>query len=141
MIDYEIYFTGKVVKGELQGIPKGKLREELKQFEDQSVELIIRRKRKKRSSAQNRTYWMYVSILAEETGFSKDEFHEIIKMKFLKDERVDEKTGEVYPYLKSTSKLSTVEFNYLFEQLYQWAAETFHVTLPKPKEQIEMGLE
>jgi len=36
-----------------------------------------------RSAAQNRLYWMWIGIIAQELGYSKDEMHEIYKERLL----------------------------------------------------------
>ena len=44
---------------------------------------------KQRSNQQSRYYWgIVVQILSEHTGFTKDEVHELLKRKFLKDIRM-----------------------------------------------------
>ncbi len=138
--DFQIYMTGKVVEGEMQGIPRKRLKEELRHFEGKPIELIIRRKKKHRSNQQNRLYWVYMGMIGEYLGYSKDEIHEICKYKFLKKETADETTGEIFQYIQSTSKLSTVEFMEYIENLYKWSAETFGLTLPEPNSQMEMNV-
>lgn len=138
--EFEIWMFGKVEDGKLMGIPKKKLAQQLKHFEGKSIELTIRKKKKYRSIQQNRVWWMYMNILSDELGYDKDTMHEICKMKFLKSEAVNEKTEEVYQYVKSTSALSTTEFQDLFQSLYAWASETFGIVLPEPNTQIEMQL-
>jgi len=135
---YEIYKTGKVTNGELVGISRKKLKEELAYFEGVNVELIIRKKKKHRSLQQNKLWWLYMGMLGEYLGYDKDAMHEICKFKFLKKEAVDETTGLIFEYIESTSKLSTVDFMELIEKLYQWSSETFNVTLPPPNTQVEM---
>ena len=103
--EYEIVYYGAVKDGQLTGIPKKKLQRELQYFEGVSVELIIRKKRKIRSYEQNRLWWLYQTILADHTGIDKNDMHEICKFKFLKTEAVNEKSGEVFEYIKSTTKL------------------------------------
>ncbi len=140
--DYEIYKSGKVDdEGNILGLSRKTLKEELKYFKGKNIELIIRRKKKHRSIQQNRLWWLYMTMLGEFLGYSKDEMHEICKFKFNKKEVVDETTGEVFEYVQSTSKLSTVEFMERIEALYKWGAETFGVTLPSPGSQLEMEIE
>jgi len=101
-------------------------------------EVTICKKSKHRSTQQNRWWWCCVTILSNELGYSKDQMHEICKFKFLKHELVDEKTGEVFEYLKSTTELTTTEFSTLIESLIQWSAETFNCVLPYPNEQTTL---
>lgn len=138
--DYTIYKTGKVVDGELQGISRQKLKAELGYFNGKPVELIIRKRKKHRSNQQNKYYWVLISIISDHLGYDRDTIHEIVKYKFLKKESVDNNTGEVYEYVCSTTKLSTVEFLEYVENIIRWSAETFSIVLPLPNEQIEIEL-
>ena len=79
-----------------------------------------------------------MTIMAEHLGYQKEEMHEICKYRFLKRELVNENTGEVYEYLKSTTDLTTVEFSELIEVVIQWSAESFSIILPMPGEQLSM---
>lgn len=105
----------------------------LKEFE-----VVIKSKKKDRSTHQNRYYWLCVSIVAGELGYSKDEMHSIIGYKFLKRERVNETTGEVFEYIESTTKLTTVEFIEFMDSFRLWSAEALNISLPLPNEQFEL---
>ena len=110
----------------------------LKQFAEKEVTIDIKRKKSKRSIEQNSLWWVYMTILSGEIGYSKEEIHEICKFKFLQREKVDEKTGEVFKYCGSTAKLNKSEFADLISELQQWSAETFSIVLPSPEEQIKI---
>lgn len=45
--------------------------------------VVIEDTKPKRSGQQNRLLWMYYKLIAEETGHSPEEIHEIMKRKFL----------------------------------------------------------
>jgi len=87
-----------------------------------------------RSSEQNNWLHGCIHILAKELGYSKEEMKSIVKMKFLKREKVDEKTGEVFEYLAETHKLDKMEFSELMEELLHWSDTTFGILLPLPKD-------
>lgn len=133
---YEIIHTGKVIEGTLTGIPKKELANELKFFEGKSVDLIIRKHKKYRSIYQNRYYWMIITMIGNDIGNTKDEMHDILKFKFLKAEKVDENTGEIFPYIRDSSDLSTVEFEDYLSEIRKFAAEYLHMNIPLPNEQI-----
>jgi hypothetical protein len=107
-------------------------------FEGKAVHITVDKHSGKRSHRQNALWWVYVTILASEIGYNKNEMHEILKMKFLKKEKVDEKTGEVFEYLGSTTSLNKTEFGEMINSLVQWAAETFNVVMPLPNTQLEI---
>ncbi len=62
----------------------------------------------------------------------------LIALWFFRVEKVNEETGTVLEYTKSTTELSTVEFIEYMDQVQQWASEEFDVYLPDPGEQIEL---
>lgn len=136
----EIQYFAKVKwDGTLEGLPKTKLRRELKRmFSGRSVEIIIREKKKHRSAQQNRYYWLIVSMLSDHTGFTREELHAILKKRFLSTEKVFEDTGAVYEYIRSTTELSTVEYEEYLESVRRFAAEDFDMVIPLPNEQIEI---
>lgn len=119
---------------------KGKLEQEIIASGLKEFDVTIEKKKKHRSAEQNKWYWACVTIIANELGYQKDEMHEIIKFKFLKGEKVDEKSGEVFEYLRSSADLSTTEFSVFMENLIQWAIQTFNITLPMPNTQQEFKL-
>lgn len=134
----ELKFTyySDVNDGKLQANVSDRIRAELAAFEGKRVEITIRKNRSKRSIEQNRLLWLYTTILSTELGYEKNEMHEIIKYKFLRRERVDEKTGEVFEYVGSTTGLTKSEFADLINELIRWAAQVFHISLPMPSEQL-----
>lgn len=125
--------------GEWEGLPKKKLRHEVTRlFGGHSIEIIIHRKRKHRSVQQNRYYWLVASMLSDHTGFTKDEIHAILKSKFLRTEKVNQDSGAVYDYVKSTTELSTMEYEEYLDSVRQFAAQEFDLQIPMPNEQIEV---
>jgi len=56
---------------------------------------------------------------------------------FLKTEIKNEKTGEVWQTIRSTTELTTIEDNDLAEELRQFASEYLSVNIPEPNEIME----
>jgi hypothetical protein len=111
---------------------------------DVVIEIKVARLRKPRSVFQNAYYW---GVLVEcirlkflDMGFNvnKDETHEHLKSKFLSEDKVDEKTGEVFKFVKKSSELSKVEFMAYLEEVKMWAATTLDTYIPDPNEQLEI---
>ena len=97
----------------------------------QRVEVIIRKPKTKRSDVQNNYYWgVVIELLSKELGYDQDEMHEILKYKFLKT-----KNGEM-EYVKSTTKLTTGEFEEYLDKIKRWSAEFLRVVIPDPNESI-----
>ena len=100
-------------------------------------EVSVRRLYANRSIQQNRYYFgVVVELLAEHTGYTRDETHDILKMQFLpKQLAVCDGNGEVkgeFVVGGSTRKLTTTEFQQYIEAIQRWAAETLDVFIPDP---------
>ena len=74
--------------------------------------------------------------MADHTGFSSIDIHEIMKYKFLLSEAVNEKTGEIYKYVKSTTELTTIEMMDYMTSIQKFASEDLQIVLPEPNEQL-----
>ena len=122
-------FTGSVDNGGLKFDRRSSVDEYIGTLIGQRVEVIIRKPRTKRSDVQNSYYWgVVIELLSKELGYDKDEIHEILKYKFLQSNAMG------MPYIKSTTKLSTGEFEEYLSKIKQWAAEFLHIVIPDPNE-------
>lgn len=132
------YFCKVSEDGSLVGLSRRKMQTEIRKlFAGRSIEILVRRKRKHRSVQQNRVQWLYYTMISEVTGYTKNEVHEIARALFLKTEKVNERTGSVFEYTKSTTELTTVEHIEYTDQIKQWAAQEFDIVLPDPNEQMD----
>ena len=95
----------------------------------QRVEVIIRKPKTSRSTLQNNYYWgVVVELLSNELSYDQDEMHEILKYKFLQSNAMG------MPYIKSTTRLSTGEFEEYLSKIKRWAAEFLNIVVPDPIE-------
>ena len=131
-------YYSDVREGKLQKNVRQKIANELKSFNGKRIEIRIRKLKSHRSIQQNRYYWLILTILANEIGYEKNELHEIVKYKFLRKEKVDEKTGEIFEYLGSSTTLGKMDFADFISKLQQWSAETFNVILPDAGQQMDL---
>jgi hypothetical protein len=93
------------------------------------VEVIIRKRRSKRSDRANRYYFgVVVKLMAEHCGYEPDEMHEALAFRFLRIED-DPITGS--PRRKRTPKTNTAEFADYVDQCIRFAAE-LGVYVPQP---------
>lgn len=136
----KLKYYSNVKDGKLQKNVSQIIAKELHAFNDKRVVITIEKLKSTRSIRQNALWWLYIGIIAKEIGYTKDELHEICKFKFLKREKVNEKTGEVFEYSGSTTKLSKTEFGELVDSIIRWASESFGIVLPSPGDQSEMDL-
>jgi len=87
----------------------------------QRVEVVVRKRRTKRSDRANRFYWSaVVGPLADHLGYEKDELHEVLAMRFL---RIDDCPLTGVPRRKRTPKTNTAEFADYVERCIRLAAE------------------
>lgn len=91
-----------------------------------------------RSNNQNAYYWgVIIELLSEHTGFERDEMHEVLKHKFLRyTVWIPKKEGvkEQSIIAKSTTKLTTKQFEEYQGQIRQWASSDLGLFLPEPHE-------
>lgn len=94
------------------------------------VEVIVKKYRKQRSNDQNEYYWgVIVDILADHWGYTKDEAHEAIKLKFL----VVKRPGKP-DTIGSTRKMNTVQAENFYANIRMWAAQDYSIIIPLPNE-------
>lgn len=133
----KLEFNGYVKQGQMFIRNRTDFDHMIKRFDGKDIEIVVQKKRNVRSLQQNKLWWLYVTILSDELGYEKDEMHDILKFKFLKRERVVEKTGEIIPYLESTTRLTRTEFADVVDAVIRWAAE-MNIVLPSPNEQLSI---
>ena len=86
--------------------------------------------KKDRSKAQNSLMWMWLGIIANDTGNSPESLHEIFKMKFLGTEKINS-LGYSIEIPKSTTKLTTQEFTDYLDKI-EGLALSIDIRLPHP---------
>lgn len=139
----KIVYHGKVSGGCLRIANRKLFDKELEQHEGKEVEITIIRKRRIRSTQQNRYYWGIVLPLIidglKELGTRVDveDVHSFLKSKFCTIQVVNEETGQVEQVPKSTTELTTTGFMEYKAEIQQWAAEFLGISIPDPNEQIE----
>lgn len=139
-------YNATVTNGKLVIVHKERLLKELQSFEGKALVISIEKRKKNRSSPQNRFYWsVCVQLVLKgliDAGWNASEVdtetvHDYLKAKFLKKEVVNTNTGEIIELNASTKKLSTVEFMDYIASIQQWAAEYLGLFIPSPNEMID----
>lgn len=94
---------------------------------------------KGRSTPQNKSYWkLIIEPFAEYLALDRDKVHEMLKYKFLKEVRyASNRKGimEEYVITRSTTSLSTKEFEEFCSQIRIWAS-SLGLYLYEPNEVI-----
>jgi hypothetical protein len=127
----KIIFRGKVKNNKL--IVGSDYEKYLSTLEGKDIDITVCEHKDTRSINQCRYYFaVVVKMISDETGYSKDETHEIIKGKFLSREK---KVGkDIIHYTISTSKLKTNEFESLMTEIREWASIELNLMIPQPNE-------
>lgn len=99
-------------------------------FNGKHVVVYIGKPTKDRTLPQNSYLWgVPYKIIAEETGSDVDSVHYEMVGMFLRE------SGGTIPRIKSTTKLSTIEFNEYVDRIIRWAAEFLGLYIPLPNEE------
>lgn len=138
-------FSGKVSEQGILTITNRKLFDkDLLCFAGKEITGTIERKKKKRSSPQNRYYHACIVPICKEILkeygylFTNENTHEFLKANFNTKELVNEKTGEVRYVPMTTTTLSTIEFEEYLERIRIWAFEFAQVTIELPNTQTSI---
>lgn len=92
----------------------------LTNFEGENLWIEIHSKSPTRSQRQHKYYWVYMEKLAEYTGYSKNEFHNECKWKFLRWTAKPGISGKSYISAPSTKELTKKEFNEYIREIELW---------------------
>lgn len=99
-----------------------------------SFAVALKKNRAQRTLQQSRYYWgVVLSYLAEETGYTKDEAHQLMQRMFLKYVK-DVSDGRSETFVRSTTSLNTAEMNDYIEQIRIFAVSELGVYIPEPNE-------
>ena len=92
----------------------------------------IKQDKMNRSDKQNRLYWKWAAIIADELGYNKDEVHVVLGDKFLEKTVVNtkDKTIEAIP---STRDLKVDQFAKYLTDIDNLMAE-YNISLPHPED-------
>jgi ribosomal protein L39E len=117
---------------------KDRLYKELKRCKLVPYRVELKEDRDNRSNNQNRYYWaVVIKTLSDETGFTPEEMHEVLKRKFLKYNKVLP-NGEQVGITMSTTDLDTKEFEEYMEQIRRFAIQELDILILLPNEIIEI---
>ena len=100
-------------------------------LEGKEITATLERKKKQRSLNQNAYYWgVVIALVSERTGYTADEAHDAMRMKFLKDYKGNLES------IKSTTSLSTVEMEEYLSKIRQFASDPdeLDIYIPEPNE-------
>jgi len=137
-VNTDVVASASVKGGRLHIRNRRQFDDQIRQFrEGAEVEIEVTIRRSTRSQQQNAYYWgVVVQLISEHTGYTPDEVHEFLKMKFIpKRLAIADGNGEVrdeFVIGGSTRKMNTVEFGEFMESCRRFAAETLDCFIPDP---------
>ena len=109
-----------------------------------AVVLTIEEFRDKRSTQSNRYYWgivvdtIYRALKESGWEITKEGTHELLRFRFLKEDKPIGEDGEFVTTVRSTTELDRQEFGDYVEACVRFAAEYLNVVIPAPNEQVAM---
>ena len=118
----------------------------IKSLEGKDIIITIEKKKRKRSNPQNNFYWGIVLPMMQ-TGFYNNlgehvgiqEAHEFLKGRFLFREVVNQELGEVIKLSKSTTELSTIQFEEYLDKIREFATEFLSIQIPLPNQELTIN--
>jgi len=91
-----------------------------------------------RSLPENKYYWgVVIEILSQETGYTKEDMHEVLRRMFLKEiSHIKGKSDKIIEveFSRSTASLKVWEFEEYLENIRTWASSDLGVIIPSPNE-------
>jgi len=101
---------------------------------DGSIRITMGKNKVKRSDSQNALYWMWITILGDEIGYTKKEMHDAMRAELLVMESYRDLQGNLHECLPSTSKMKLGDFAQYLNAIERWGAEQGYI-LPRPEDQ------
>src|SRR3990167_753904 len=125
-------FRGKIENGELTIYQEELYKNHLHRL-DGEVNVVVKPYHNSRSEQQNRFYWgVVVEIISNETGYTKEEVHEILRAMFIWSIiKIGKREIRV---VRSTTTLTTKEFEKYIEEIRRWAVTEINCEIPLPNE-------
>ncbi len=100
---------------------------------DKIFDVSISKKKVTRSMSQNRTYWMWLNCLSNESGNEKDFLHQYFSEKYLPYIQ-EEVFNQSVKRPVSTTKLDTKQFAEYLNQIQVFAGVELGCILPDPED-------
>ena len=89
--------------------------------------------RQTRTQKQNALYWLWISTIGDDVGYTREECALLMRDRFLGRDEFTNQAGTVeISQVRSTRKLNTKEFTRLLEQIDIFASQEMGIQLPHP---------
>lgn len=126
-------YKAVVLGGEINFFKDKDYIDRAKKLEGETIYVELKKQSKCRSTVQN-NYWhgIVCKILSDELGYTVEEIHEYLKLRFLSEKKFDDKIS--FLKIGSTASLSTVDFERLINKVRMWSSSELGCYIPKPNE-------
>jgi hypothetical protein len=121
--------------------------EAIKSFNGSDVVITIDKVKKKRSNNQNAFYWGVLIPLMQQgakhtwgESWSVDKAHKHLSKLFVFHESVNIKTGLITQTPKSTTELTTTDWEVYVTEIRIYLLENFDIDAPEPNQEITLQL-
>jgi len=119
----------------------------IKSFEGKEILITFEKPKNKRSNNQNAYYWSCLIPLmqlgAKEIWgevWNIDKSHKFLSNKFVFYESINKNTGEITNTHKSTTELTTTDWEIYMIQIRIYLLEDFNIDAPMPNENLTLEL-
>jgi hypothetical protein len=96
---------------------------------EKPLDISIKVYKPNRSAAQNRLYWKWIAIMGDDLGYTKDELHAVLAVKFLGTEEIN-CMGETITQPISTSTLLVPSFSEYLKHIEIFSHSELGILLP-----------
>ena len=119
----------------------------IRSFNGSEVIVSFDKPKKKRSNNQNAFYWGVIIPLMQQgakdtwgESWSIDKAHKHLSKLFVFHESVNQKTGEITQTPKSTTELTTTDWEVYVTEIRIYLLENFDIDAPEPNQELTLQL-
>ena len=129
-----LVLSGRVADGEIHIDAPKFLKAALPKWEGVRITITIAPEVERRRERANKYYWAVVlKLMAEESGHTADDLHELMKLRHHSKVIAHPVTGEEVRIGQSTTTLSIADFSVYLEKVMLDGAEWLGLTFPPPR--------
>lgn len=127
-------FPARQESGNLIVLDSYRFKKYIETLGDKELDITVKVHRGHCTDSQRQYYWpVIIGMIAEKTGHSEDEIHEILKKKFL-TKSIELSPGIIVEIVGSTEDLDTKQREEYHKNCREWAWDFLRLSVPLPNE-------